>query len=151
MTCRFLLACDGAKSTLREQLGIAMSGITDPRDWVVIDTVNDSDRDRFSKFFCDPARPMVSIPAPAGGRRYEFMILPGEDPRVMSRRETIRSVLSRFRMVPDADVLRAAVYTFHARVAERLTSGRIALLGDAAHLSPPICRAGNECGAAGCV
>jgi len=92
MRCSFLLACDGGKSTVRQQLGIEMSGFTDPRDWVVIDTVNDPDQDRFSKFFCDPKRPIVSIPAPGGGRRYEFMILPGEDPQAMARTETIRSV-----------------------------------------------------------
>ena len=146
MACCFLLACDGARSTVREQLGIDMPGITDSRDWVVIDTVNDPDRDPFSKFFCDPARPMVSIPAPGGGRRYEYMILPGEDPEVLSQRETIRSTLARFRLVPDEDILRAVVYTFHARVAERLTAGRTALLGDAAHLSPPFAGQGMNAG-----
>ena len=146
MGCQFLLGCDGGRSTVRDQLGIGMAGMTDSRDWVVVDTVNDPDPDPFSKFFCDPARPMVSIPAPGGGRRYEYMILPGEDAELLSRREMMRSVLSRFRLVPDEDILRAVVYTFHARVAQKLTSGRIALLGDAAHLSPPFAGQGMNAG-----
>ena len=146
IACAFLLACDGARSGVRERLNIQMPGMTDARDWVVIDTLNDPDRDRFSKFFCDPDRPMVSIPAPRGGRRYEFMVLPGEDPQEMLARETVRSVLSRFRTVPDEDILRAVVYTFHARVAERFNIGRIALLGDAAHLSPPFAGQGMNAG-----
>lgn len=146
LSCDFLLACDGARSTIREQLKIPMPGLTDPRDWVVIDTINDPDRDRFSKFFCDPARPMVSIPAPRGGRRYEFMIMPGEDPDEMQTRATIRSMLDRFRVIPDEDIVRATVYTFHARVAVCFVMGPIALLGDAAHLSPPFAGQGMNAG-----
>lgn len=146
ISCDFVLACDGAHSTIREQLEISMPGVTDARDWVVIDTINDPDRDRFSKFFCDPRRPMVSIPAPRGGRRYEFMIMPGEDPDGMVATPRIRSVLERFRTIPDEDIQRAVVYTFHARVAERLAVGRTMLLGDAAHMSPPFAGQGMNAG-----
>lgn len=146
ITAQILLACDGGRSTVREQLGIGMLGRTDSRDWVVVDTVNDPDGDRFSKFFCDPARPMVSIPAPAGGRRYEYMIMPGEDPDALSARERVRQILSGFRSIPDEDMTRAVVYTFHARIAERLQDGPVLLLGDAAHLSPPFAGQGMNAG-----
>lgn len=146
ITCQVLLGCDGGRSTVRDLLGLAMPGRTDSRDWVVVDTINDPDDDRFSKFFCDPARPMVSIPAPGGGRRYEYMIMPGEDPAALSTRDTVRQTLSKFRTIPDEHMTRAVVYTFHARVSERLQVGRVLLLGDAAHLSPPFAGQGMNAG-----
>ena len=142
----FLLACDGARSTVRDRLGISMEGRTDSRDWVVIDTRNDPDSDRFSKFFCDPARPVVSIPAPGGGRRYEFMVLPGEDADTMKELDCVRRVLAHVRDFAEEDIVRCAVYTFHSRVAEQLVSGPVALLGDAAHLSPPFAGQGMNAG-----
>ncbi|MGI9482534.1 MAG: FAD-dependent monooxygenase [Hyphomicrobiales bacterium] len=146
VACKFLLACDGGRSTVRGQLGFKMQGETDARDWVVIDTLNDPDRDKFSKFYCDAVRPTVSIPMPGGGRRYEYMVMPGEDGSEMASRKTIRSVLAKFRTIPDSDILRSVVYTFHARVAEHLTKGRVALLGDAAHLTPPFAGQGMNAG-----
>ena len=43
-------------------------------------------------------------------------------------------------------VVRKVVYTFHARVAERWSEGRIFLAGDAAHLSPPFAGQGMNSG-----
>src|SRR5207245_11282764 len=50
-SCSYLLACDGAKSAIRRQLGISMRGLTFLQKWLVIDTINDGDPSTVATFF----------------------------------------------------------------------------------------------------
>lgn len=143
---QYLVGCDGGRSFVRETLGIAMEGTTYAQDWLVLDSVNDPSTEKRSHFICDPARPTVCVPAPDGGRRYEFMLMPGETHDDILRPEKIRELVEPYRPWRDDDIIRAVVYTFHARVAGRWRDGRILLAGDAAHLSPPFAGQGMNSG-----
>ncbi|MCB1343467.1 MAG: bifunctional 3-(3-hydroxy-phenyl)propionate/3-hydroxycinnamic acid hydroxylase [Pseudooceanicola sp.] len=143
---RWVLACDGGRSPLREGLGIAMEGNTYEADWIVVDTLNDPDDTLFSKFHCSEKRPAVSVPAPHGGRRYEFMLLPGETREQVLADDFLSGLMSPLRPWRPEDILRRTVYTFHARIAARFREGRILLLGDAAHLTPPFAGQGMNAG-----
>ena len=65
----YMLGCDGARSRVRERLGIEMEGENYGEDWVIIDVENDPDLEPVSKFYCRTDRPFVSVVGPRGGRR----------------------------------------------------------------------------------
>jgi 3-(3-hydroxy-phenyl)propionate hydroxylase len=142
----YLIAADGANSSIRETLGLAMEGDTYPQDWLVVDTENDPDPEPVSKFFCRSDRPFVSIPAPRGGRRYEFQLQTGERAEDMVAPARVREFLAPLRSLADEDLIRITVYTFQARIAARFSVGRVFLAGDAAHLTPPFAGQGMNSG-----
>ena len=142
----WVLACDGGRSPMRDHLGVAMSGDTYAQDWIVLDTANDPDNAPYSRFYCSNKRPHVSIPAPHGGRRYEFMLLPGETKEDALRDEQLSALVGADRDYDPARIIRKTVYTFHARIAERFRHQRVLLLGDAAHMTPPFAGQGMNAG-----
>ncbi len=135
--CAYLLACDGGRSTVRHALNIPMRGITFAQKWLVIDTISQADPSLVVQIFCNPQRPAVSIPAPHHGRRWEFMLLPGETEEHMLEPETISALLQQTGAPPHVHVIRKAIYTFHAAQAQTFSQERVFLLGDAAHMMPP--------------
>lgn len=144
---RWLVACDGANSTIRRQAEIRLRGLTSRRRWLVVDALlAGPTKPRPFAFVCDPARPTVSAPIPGGRHRWEFMLLPGEQPADMQREDAVRGLAKRHAGCEDFDIIRASVYRFHARVAERWVKGRVLLAGDAAHLSPPFAGQGLSAG-----
>lgn len=134
---RYVVGCDGGRSTVRKTLNISFDGETDSNRWVVIDLNNDPLGSPNAYMHCDPARPYVSIALPHGIRRFEFMLFPGEAEGDVVAPETLRGMLAKVVPNPDrVDMIRARVYTHNGRLAARFRDKRVMLAGDAAHIMP---------------
>lgn len=134
----YCIAADGGRSPVREMLGIRLAGRTHAIKWVVVDVKNADVDAPYTALNCDPRRPNVCIYLPYGYRRWEFMVFPHEDEQAIAEPGSVRRLLAPHVADPDRlEIVRARTYTHHSRVAERFVAGRVALIGDAAHLSPP--------------
>ena len=133
----YAVGADGGRSFTRRGLGFEFAGLSAKADWFVIDIRNDP-LGRPGAYVCaDPRRPYVSISIPHGIRRFEFMLKPGETEAVAMTDEFVRTLLEPF--VPRTarvELIRRRVYTHHSRMAEHFHSGRVFLIGDAAHVMP---------------
>jgi 3-(3-hydroxy-phenyl)propionate hydroxylase len=86
---------------------------------------------------CDPARPMTFCNVTGNRRRWEIMLMPGDDPQQLVQPETLWQLVSKWIKPEQADIERAVIYTFHSVMAETWRQGRLFLAGDAAHQTPP--------------
>ena len=153
---RYVIAADGAGSTVRHMLGVPYVGSSSPEPWLVVD-VEGLDPDicaRWQRFnFMNvadapglPFRSVVHVPLPGarGARRFEFQMLATDDQQTLLAagkagadavtallRETLGVDLTRLTIV------RVVSYTFSRRIAASWRIGRILLAGDAAHCMPP--------------
>lgn len=144
---KYMVACDGGRSTVRSQLGIKMLGESNPQPWLVIDTLEaEHDGKQRFRFYCDPKRPGMFLQTPHHNRRWEWMILPGEDRDRFLLDETIHELIAPYVDVNKVDIYRRRVYDFHAIIAEQFQQGRVFLAGDAAHMTPPFAGQGLNSG-----
>ncbi len=138
---RFLIGCDGASSTVRQQAGILLEDLGFDEPWLVVDVlVNERGLAKLpttSVQYCEPKRPCTMVIGPKNHRRWEFSLKESEDPRQMATPEGAWSVLKRWLTPGDAQLWRQASYRFHALVADRWRVGRVFVAGDAAHQQPP--------------
>ncbi|RZN12063.1 FAD-binding monooxygenase [Bradyrhizobium genosp. SA-3] len=141
VTARYVLGCDGASSTVRQIAGIVLEDLIFDEPWLVVDVrVNQAALAKLpqnSAQFCNPARPVSFLIGPNNHRRWEIMLLPGEDPRQMERPENVWKLLAPWLAPEDGELWRAASYRFHALVAADWRNDRIIITGDAAHQQPP--------------
>lgn len=148
---RYLVGCDGGRSTVRTLLGIKLAGTSFPNPWLVVDLRLKGGAEAFRhipyfNFYLDPEQPTISVPQPGGHHRFEFMLVPGQTREYMEDPATVRRLLARHVDVDKVEILRKLVYTFNALVAERWRDGRVLLAGDAAHMTPQFMGQGMSSG-----
>lgn len=148
---RWVVACDGAHSVARKALGITLDDLGFEEPWLVVDAQVDgpvrfpplagvppeADLQKLSVMMCDPVRPATIVPGRAAHRRWEFMLLPGENETEMMRPETVGRLVGPWLEGVPHRLTRAATYRFHGLIAERWRDRRVFLAGDAAHQTPP--------------
>lgn len=133
---RYVVACDGANSMIREEIGVDLIDLGFDERWFVADVMlHDAAVPVLPTIIqqvCDRRRLTTFVPSHGMHRRWEFRLTGDE-------------------LVPDvwrllapwginaanADLVRATVYRFHALMAARWREGDIFLAGDAAHQMPP--------------
>jgi 3-(3-hydroxy-phenyl)propionate hydroxylase len=138
---RYAVACDGGASPTRRRLGIGFHDLDFDEPWIVVDALVDpahlANLPATNVQYCEPERPGTHVIGPGTHRRWEIMLLPGEDPAEMQKEENIWRLLARWIDPSNARLWRAAAYRFHALVAKEWQRGRTILAGDAAHMTPP--------------
>src|SRR5690606_892615 len=139
VTARYVVGCDGARSTVRKAAGLRLDDFGLNQPWIVVDfEVNESaDLPGLNTHYADPEVPVIYIHVVRNLRRFEFRARPGEDLEAAIEPEAIWQRVARWLTPDQAELVRAAVYTHRSLVAENWRNGALIVAGDAAHQTPP--------------
>jgi 3-(3-hydroxy-phenyl)propionate hydroxylase len=144
----YLLACDGGRSAIRAQLGVAVEGKSLDIRYMLVDVRVDLDvadpRDYpYLAYFSDPAEWMILVRQP---HCWRFLFPLAADAQEASREELAHKVRRFVGEVRELEVLNTVVYRVHHRIATRWRADRVFLMGDAAHLITPMWALGLNTG-----
>jgi 3-(3-hydroxy-phenyl)propionate hydroxylase len=141
LKAKYVVGCDGARSMVRKAIGSTQKDLGLHQEWLVFDVILRHEAPTLADHtvqLCDPARPMTYCCISAARRRWEIMLMPGDDPIEMVKPSKLWELVSRWGVSADiADIERAVNYTFHSVVAQGWRKGRLLIAGDAAHQMPP--------------
>ncbi|WP_183092743.1 bifunctional 3-(3-hydroxy-phenyl)propionate/3-hydroxycinnamic acid hydroxylase MhpA [Nocardioides stalactiti] len=147
----FVLGCDGANSVVRRAVGATMEDLRFEQRWLVVDVNTDRELDQWEGVHqvCDTRRAGTYMRISDRRYRWEFQLVDTETSEDFASVAALRPLIAPWVAgVPDDDLelVRVAEYTFRAQVADRWRRGRLFLLGDAAHLTPPFIGQGMGAG-----
>ncbi|HWS63157.1 MAG TPA: bifunctional 3-(3-hydroxy-phenyl)propionate/3-hydroxycinnamic acid hydroxylase [Steroidobacteraceae bacterium] len=136
---RYLIGADGANSFTRTCAQIEFEELAFRERWLVVDfhQKRPLSFDFDNGQVCDPSRPFCLFQLGKTHRRFEFMVLPEDDATQLASPESVWTLVSKWLAPDDAELIRSTIYTFRAASAREWRSGRVFLVGDAAHLMPP--------------
>jgi 2-polyprenyl-6-methoxyphenol hydroxylase-like FAD-dependent oxidoreductase len=134
---KFVLACDGGRSSIRESSGIPFDGASDRYTYLMGDFEDTTDWGNRAFFFLTPRGSVESFPLPDGARRYVL-----RSPVFIKEytSDYLGEELLRRTGMDISGVNRMWESGFGVQhfVARRFCANRVFLCGDAAHLMSPI-------------
>jgi 3-(3-hydroxy-phenyl)propionate hydroxylase len=144
MDAEWVVACDGGRSTIRDLLGLKLTGTTYEGRYVIVDIELDSTRatERLA-YFDPPSNPGSTVlvhKQPDNVWRIDYQLRDDEDPdaavlpeNVMPR---VQSVLDSMGETGAWSPIWITIYKANALTLERYRHGSVLFAGDAAHLVP---------------
>ncbi|WP_317919682.1 MULTISPECIES: FAD-dependent oxidoreductase [unclassified Cupriavidus] len=141
---QWLVACDGGRSTVREQLGLRMEGTQYEGRYVIVDIVQKTPREvERLAWFDPPSNPGSTIlmhRQPDDVWRIDYQIRDDEDPEEAVKPENVLPrVQSHLDMIGETEPwqpLWISIYNAKCLTLQDYRHGRVLFAGDAAHLVP---------------
>ncbi len=151
LRCDWLVGCDGARSPVREQLGLPFSGGTYENAFYVADTRVDWALPHGELTVCLSSETFVVFFPMPGEQRYRVIgTLPrdaGGDAPVLRFEDSEAAVRAQMDIeVRFGETAWFSSYRVHHRCVERLRAGRCFVAGDAAHVHSPVGAQGMNTG-----
>jgi 3-(3-hydroxy-phenyl)propionate hydroxylase len=144
LEARYVLAADGARSTVRHLQNLALNGDAYEGRYVIVDVRMKSDYPTERRAFFDPpSNPGLTVLVhrqPDDIWRIDYQLAEGEDEQEAVREETIRaritSIVAMLGESGDWELEWWSVYKAYTLALDDYRHGRILFIGDAAHLVP---------------
>jgi 2-polyprenyl-6-methoxyphenol hydroxylase-like FAD-dependent oxidoreductase len=140
-TGRYVLACDGARSTMRKLLDLPFPGVTHSDHFLIADVRVDLQSPPEPRFFFDhptnPGQTILIHPQPDGVWRMDWQV--GAEVDIQVERDPVRMDRRIRPLIGNLpyEIVWLSDYRFHQRLLPRFRHGQIFFLGDAAHLVAP--------------
>lgn len=157
---RYLIGCDGGRSTVRKSQGIEFPGFTWEERFIIVASYFDyeaADNYRYRNYLADPDMwcSVFKIPGPNvpenknGMWRNLFPVVTQGAEELVESENYIRGMINDcFPFAKNLEIVHRNVYTVHQRVAESFYKGRVVLAGDSGHVNNPLGGMGMNSGVA---
>jgi len=137
---KYVIGCDGARSTTREQMGSVLDNLGFTQKWAVVDLILKKNKNKLPDRtiqYSNSERPATYCRNVGKRRRWEFAIQDNENEKEILSDKYIWNFLKPWLKPKEAHLERKAIYIFQSAIARKWRKGRIFIAGDAAHLMPP--------------